>query len=123
VELNDDDPTNELQILSYDENTKTLHLEGGNTVDLGSLQQFMENGNALCTDKVLQATQFTTKDGRTDIEGGKLSLRYGNGINSDGIEMGVDDQTGLPFISFIDSEGNTLGAIRMGPDGFKYYQN
>ena len=61
VELNDDDPTNELQILSYDEDTKTLHLEGGSTVDLSSLQQLMENGNVLCTDKVLQATQFTTK--------------------------------------------------------------
>jgi len=123
VELNDDDPTNELQILSYDADSKTLQLENGNTVDLSSLQQFMDNGSALCTNKALQATQFTTKDGRTDIEGGKISLRYDNGINSDGIEMGVDDETGMPFVSFIDSDGNILGEFRMGPDGFKYYGN
>lgn len=123
VELNDDDPTNELQILSYDPDSKTLHLEGGNTVDLSSLQQFMENGNALCTSRAVQAAQFTTKEGRTDIEEGKMSMRYDNGINSDGIEMGVDNETGLPFISFIDDEGNILAEIRMGPEGFCLYKN
>ena len=81
----------------------------------------MDNGSQLCVNKEVQATKFTTKDGRTDIEGGKISLRYDNGINSDGIEMGVDDKTGYPFISFIDAEGNILGEFRMGPEGFKYY--
>lgn len=119
IVLNDDDPTNELQILDYDPVTKTLYLQDGNSVDLSSLSPFMDNGSQLCTTKELQATRFTTKNGRTDIEEGKISFRYSTG--QDGIEMGVDDQNGLPFISFIDKEGNTLATIRMGPQGFKMY--
>lgn len=120
VTLRDDDPTNELQYLSFDEDTKRLYLENGNFVNLGSLSPFVDMGGALCTQKIVQAPQFTTKNGQTDIQEGKISFRYTNGF--DGIEMGVDSEFGYPFISFIDMKGNTIASIRMGPDGFKLYQ-
>jgi hypothetical protein len=73
--------------------------------------------------KEVQASRFTRKDGSTDIEGGKISMRYDNGINSDGIEMGVDDDTGYPFMYFYDAQGNVAGSVRMGAQGFKFYDN
>lgn len=120
VVLNDDDPTNELQILNYDPDTKTLELEGGNTVDLSTLSPWMTQGSVLCTQKTVEAQQFRTKDGRTDIEGGKVSLRYPGG--SDGIEMGVDEN-GYPFITFMTEDSEILAEIRMGPDGFDLYKD
>jgi len=119
VILNDDDPTNELQVLDYDEENQILYLSEGNFVDLSSLAPFTDDGVQLSTDKVVNASQFTTTDGHTDIQEGKISLRYGNGF--DGIEMGVDDEFCAPFISFIDCKGNSLGSFRMGPEGFKFY--
>jgi len=121
VVLNDDDPENELQILDFDPFSKILYLEHGNHVDLSSLSQFESFAGQLSTDKVVNASRFATTDGHTDIEEGKISFRYSNG--QDGIEMGVDDEFCAPFISFIDCKGNTLGSFRMGPDGFKFYQN
>jgi len=120
VSLNDDDPTNELQVLSYDPQTKLLELEGGNTVDLSHVSPWMEQGSVLCTQSTVEAKQFRTKDGRTDIEGGKVSLRYPSG--SDGIEMGVDEE-GLPFITFMTEDSEILAEIRMGPNGFGLYKN
>jgi hypothetical protein len=119
VILNDDDPTNELQVLDYDEDDQILYLSDGNFVDLSSLAQFEDQGSQLSTDKVVNAGQFTTTDGHTDIQEGKISLRYDNGF--DGIEMGVDDEFCAPFLSFIDCKGNSLGSFRMGPEGFKFY--
>ena len=121
VVLNDDDPTNELQILDFDEQSNILYLDGGNSVDLSSLAQFTDNGSQLTTDKTVVAGHITTTNGHTDIEEGKISMRYDSG--QDGIEMGVDDQNCTPFMTFIDCEGNILGSIRMGPEGFKFYQN
>ncbi len=121
VTLEDDDPTNELQILDFDPFTKILYLTEGNHVDLSSLSQFQSWGSQLSTDKTLNAPQFTTTDGRTDIEPGKISFRYSNG--QDGIEMGVEDQFCAPFINFMDCEGNSLGSFHMGPEGFKFYPN
>lgn len=67
----------------------------------------------------VEGDQFVTNDGRTDIEGGKISLRNMEG--ADGIEMGIED--GMPFITFIGPEGDILAEIRMGPDGFCLYKN
>ena len=78
------------------------------------------DGNTACTDRVVQANRFVTKDGRTDIEGGKISLR--NGDQADGIEMGIDEE-GYPFMTFISPEGEILAEIRMGGDGFCLYKN
>lgn len=117
--LEDDDPTNELQMLDFDEDTKRLYLSDGNFVDLSNLDQFIDNGSQLSTDKTVVAGQFTTTNGHTDIQEGKISLRYENGF--DGIEMGVDDEFCAPFISFIDCKGNSLGSLRMGPNGFGFY--
>jgi hypothetical protein len=108
-----------LQILDFDPFTKILYLTEGNHVDLSSLSQFESFGSQLSTDKTVNAHQFTTTDGHTDIEEGKISFRYANG--QDGIEMGIDDEFCAPFISFIDCEGNSLGSFRMGPQGFKFY--
>ena len=120
VSLNDDDPTNELQVLSYDPQSKILQLEGGSSVDLSQVSPWMEQGSVLCTQSTVEAKQFRTKDGRTDIEGGKVSLRYPSG--SDGIEMGIDEE-GLPFITFMSEDSEILAEIRMGPEGFCLYKN
>jgi len=121
IDLEDDDPKNELQKLNFDPLTKTLYLSDGNQVDLSTLLQFTKVGNTLSTEKEVKAGHFTTTNGFTDIEEGKISFRYNNG--QDGIEMGVDDEFCAPFINFMDCEGNSLGAFRMGAQGFKFYPN
>jgi hypothetical protein len=95
-------------------------LVGGGTVDLSGISPWQTQGNVLCTQRIVEAQQLRTKDGRTDIEGGKISMRYASG--SDGIEMGVDEE-GYPFITFMNEDSDILAEIRMGPEGFMLYKN
>lgn len=119
IELLDDDPTNELQTLDFDETHKVLYISDGNSVDLDGLCPFTEDSQGLFTDNEIEARGFKTINGQTQVDPGKISIRYASG--QDGIEMGIDEEFCAPFLTFIDCEGNTLGSFRMGPEGFKFY--
>ncbi|MCB0667110.1 MAG: hypothetical protein KDC80_14875 [Saprospiraceae bacterium] len=113
INLNDDSPTNELQELSLDGNT--LKISGSNSsVSLDDISPWVRSGNNVTTEGKILADGLCLDNERLVFDAGTLSFRYGNGSNSDGLEISVENGFG-PVMTFIAPNGSVLGQIK--PDG------
>lgn len=113
IDLNDDSPTNELQELSL--NGSTLRISGSNSsVSLDDISPWVRSGNNVATEGKILADGLCLDNERLVFDAGTLSFRYGNGSNSDGLEISVENGFG-PVMTFIAPNGSVLGQIK--PDG------